>query len=29
VPPGQEGKYNRDPRTKDWKVIKGRRPWLE
>jgi len=29
IPPGQESKQNRDPRTKDWKVIKDRRPWLE
>jgi len=29
VPPGQEGKQGRDPRTKDWKVIKNRRPWLD
>lgn len=29
VPPGQEGKQQRDPRTRDWKRIENRRPWLE
>lgn len=29
VPPGQEGKYKRDPRTNGWKPVKDRLPWLE
>ncbi|ATX81312.1 hypothetical protein Ga0123462_0437 [Mariprofundus ferrinatatus] len=29
TPPGQEGKQRRDPRTKEWKEINNRLPWLE